>query len=159
MVMNVKSRCFVAAGLVISLSTAAVAASKQPLKKLKHDSTIPSVELFDAIEQGLVETTVIAKNSHEASVFVTNKSGAPVSIQVSQAVVVVQVLKQFFPGGGAAGNGRQAGGKAGGGAAQPEGGGMQGGGQNQGANNGMMNGQGNGFGNAAGNGPGNGFFS
>lgn len=153
--MNVKSRCFVVVCLVLSVSTAAVAASKQPLRKLKHDSNIPPIELFDAIEQGLVETTVIAKNSHESNVFVTNKSDAPVSIQVPKAVVAVQVLKQFFPGGGGAtGNGRQAGGNTGGGAAQPVGGGMQGGGQMQGGNVGM-NGNGNGFQNQGGNG----FFS
>lgn len=166
--MNVKTRCFAATCLVMSLSTTAIAASKQPIKKLKHDSNIPAVELFDAIEQGLVETTVIAKNSHEANVFVTNKSDAPVSIQVPKAVVATQVLKQFFPqGGGATGNGRQQGGTTGGGAAQPVGGGM-GGGQNQGNNNGA-NGQGNPFGNGSGigngfqnvpqNAPGNGFFS
>jgi hypothetical protein len=166
--MNVKSRPFVTACLVLSLTTAAVAGSQQPIKKLKHDATIPPVELFDAIEQGLVETTVIAKNSHEAHVFVTNKSDAPVSITVPKAVVATQVLKQFLgTRGGNAGNGQQQGGNMGGGAAQPIGGGMQGGGQNQGNINGMTNGQGNPFGNGVGNGfqnvprnaPGNGFFS
>jgi hypothetical protein len=167
--MNVKSRPFVAACLVLSFTTVAVAGSKQPIKKLKYDASIPQVELFDAIEQGLVETTVIAKNSHEAHVFVTNKSDAPVSIVVPKAVVATQVLKQMFgpSRGGNAGNGQQQGGNMGGGAAQSIGGGM-GNGQNQGNNVGMMNGQGNNpFGNGNGNGfqnvpqnaPGNGFFS
>src|SRR5437868_6908844 len=167
--MNVRSRCFIAACLATFLaSSLAVAASKQSLKKLKHDPKVPAVELFDAIEQGLVETTVIAKSSHEANVFVTNKSDAPVSVRIPKAVVATQVLKQLFGpgGGGATGNGRQPGGNAGGGGAQPIGGGMQGG-QNQMGNNGMNglgNGQGNGFGNGMGNGfqnvaGGNGFFS
>src|SRR5579863_7322291 len=163
--MKLKSRCFIAACLAVSLSTTAVAASKQPLKKLKHDANIPAVELFDAIEQGLVETTVIAKNSHEANIFVTNKSDAAVSIQLPQAVVATQVLKQIFGpprGGNTVGPGQQQGGNFGGGAAQPVGGGM-GNGQNQGNNVGMTNGQGNAFGNGNGNGfqnvRGNGFFS
>jgi hypothetical protein len=159
--MYVKSRCFVAASLAISLAsslttpvvTPAVAASKPPIKKLKHDASVPFVDLFDAIEQGVVETTVIARSSNEANVFVTNKSDAAVSIQFPRAVVAVQVLKQFLPQrGGPAGNGQQPGG-SGGGAAQPLGGGMLGGGNpGQGANNGVI---GNGFQ----KGPGNGFFS
>ena len=160
--MNVKFRCFVAACLVIflasCLATTAVAASKQPIKKLKHDPSIPPVELFDAIEQGLVETTVIAKSSNEAQLFVTNKSDATVSIQVPRAVVAVQVLKQIFPQrGGSSGSGQQGGGSGGG--AQPVGGGAQtgGGNQAQGTNNG--NGNGNGVGNGFQNVMGNGFFS
>lgn len=162
--MNVNFRCLIAACLSVSLATVflapALAASKQPIKKLKHDASIPSVELFDAMEQGVVETTVIARNSHEANLFVTNKSDAPVSIQLPSAVVATQVLKQFFPQrGGNNGIGQQAGGTSGGGGAQPVGGGMMGGGnQGQGANNGAMNGNGNGFGNN-GVGNGNGFFS
>jgi hypothetical protein len=161
MSMNLNVRCFIAACLAVSLTTAfatpASAASKQPIKKLKEDPSIPPVELFDAMEQGLVETTVIAKDSHAANLFVTNKSDAPVSIQFPSAVAATQVLKQFFPQrGGNTGNGQQPGG--GGGGAQPLGGGMQGGGgnQNQGANNGFANGNGNGFANGNGNGNGNG---
>ena len=163
--MYVNFRRLIAACLAVSLATVfvgpAAAASKQPIKKLKHDPSIPSIELFEAMDQGVIETTVIAKDSHEANLFVTNKSDAPVSIQFPRAVVATQVLKQFFPQrGGLAGNGQQQGGGGGMGAAQPVGGGMMGGGQNQGGgNNGMLNGNGNGFANNNGVGNGNGFFS
>jgi hypothetical protein len=159
----------IAACLAISLTAAfagpAAAASKQPIKKLKHDPSVPSIELFEAMEQGVVETTVIAKDSHEANLFVTNKSDSPVSIQFPRAVVATQVLKQLFgQRGGNNGNGQQQGGGGGMGSAQPVGGGMMGGGggMNQGGgNNGMLNGNGNGngFANNNGVGNGNGFFS
>ena len=108
--MNVKFRCFVAACLATilacSLAATAGAASKLPIKKLKHDPDVPSVELFDAIDQGLVETTVIAKNSYEANLFVTNKSDATVSVQFPKTVAAVQVLKQLGFGQPNAGAGR-----------------------------------------------------
>lgn len=163
--MNVNFRCLIAACLAVSIATAfvapTVAGSKQPIKKLKHDPSIPPVELFEAMEQGVIETTVIAKDSHAANLFVTNKSNAPVSIQFPGAVVATQVLKQIFgQRGGNTGFGQQPGGNSGGmGAAQPVGGGMQGGGnQNQAGNNGFL-GNGNGLGNNNGVGNGNGFFS
>jgi hypothetical protein len=146
--MNVKCRALVAVCLSLGLATVAVAASKQPIKKLTQDPGVPPVELFDAIEQGLVETTVIAKDSHQASVFVTNKSDAPVSIQFPQAVAAVQVLKQLGfgqrgMGNGQGGNNGQAGG---GGMSQSVGGGMQQG------NMGNQMGQGGANGNMLGNG-------
>src|SRR5258708_9340398 len=128
--MYLNFRRLIAASLAVLLATAsvapAVAGLKQPIKKLKHDPSIPPVELFEAMEQGLVETTVIAKDSHEANLFVTNKSDAPVSIQFPRAVVATQVLKQIFgQRGGNTGIGQQSGGSTAGGA-QPLRGGMQG---------------------------------
>jgi hypothetical protein len=147
MAMNVKCKSFVAVCLSLGVATVAVAASRQSVKKPPQDPNIPAVELFDAIEQGLVETSVIAKNSHEASVFVTNKSDAAVTVQFPKAVVAVQVLKQRFAQriGGPGGNN----GPGGTGQAQPIGGGQQLMGGNQ-------NGQGAGFNNGNGvnmNGP------
>ncbi|MBI3865808.1 MAG: hypothetical protein HY290_28375 [Planctomycetia bacterium] len=159
--MNVKCRFVVAVCLSLGLATSAVAASKQPIRKLTHDPNVPAVELFDAMEKGLVETTVIAKNSHEASVFVTNKSDAPVSVQFPKAVVAVQVLKQLgFPQrNNGIGNGPGGGGNGpGGGQSQSIGGGA-GQGMGMGQNQGMQNNGGNGFQGGNGNGIGFGVFS
>ncbi|HEY3964565.1 MAG TPA: hypothetical protein VGM05_08465 [Planctomycetaceae bacterium] len=151
--MNVKCQ-FVAVCLSLGLATSAVAASKLPIKKLTQDPKIPPVELFDAIEQGLVETTVIAKNSHEANVFVTNKSAATVSIQFPKAVAAVQVLKQL--GFGQPPNGRGNGGVGnngpGGAQSQPVAGGQVGANGNQNGPGANMNTIGNGFPNGNGNG-------
>ncbi len=155
---------FVAVCLSVSLA-ASVAVAKTPIKKLKYDPSVPPVGLFDAIEAGTVETSVIARNPHEATLFVTNKSDAPVSVKMPQAVVAVQVLKQQLFGqnrGGNLGQGMAGGGMMGG--AQTLGAGMQNGqgvpgGMNNfqaNGNNGLGNGNGNGFNN---NGIGPGFFS
>jgi hypothetical protein len=138
-----------------------VAASKQPMKKLTHDPNLPAVDLFDAMEDGTIETTVIAKNSNEANLFVTNRSSAAVSVRVPRAVVAVQVLKQLFPPVGRTGTpgGGFPGGTtgAGMGQAQPIAGGPQN--NNANPNVGVNNQPGNGF-NMIGNGNriGNGFF-
>jgi hypothetical protein len=147
--------------LSVCLVSASVAAAKQPLKKLKVDPKIPPVGLFDAIEAGSIETTVMAKNEHEAQLMVTNKSDVPVTVQMPKAVVAVQVLKQqLFGQQNRIGQGGPGGNMMGG--AQPMGMGAQ---NNMGNNNnnnafGQNNMQGNGF-NNIGNGVNNGigFFS
>ena len=157
--------------LAVCLVAASAEAAKQPIKKLKHDPKVPPVALFDAIEAGTIETSVIARNSHEANLFVTNKSNVPVTVQMPQAVVAVQVLKQQFFGqmnrNGINGPGLQAGNMMGGGA-QSLGMGQQNmfgnngpGGFNNGPG-GMNNFPGNGFNNIGvgnGFGPGNGLFT
>src|SRR5258708_28569231 len=158
MAMHALSR-FVPVCLSLCLVATSFAASKQPIKKLSHDPNVPAVELFDAIEEGSVETTVIAKSANEASLFVTNKSDAAVSILVPKALVAVQVLKQFFPQGGrnaGPGAGFPVGNAGNAGMSQPIGGGPQNG------NLGNQQGQGLnaiGNGNGVGNNPGKGIFS
>jgi len=125
---------FVVICLSICLMTAPAADAKQPIRKLTLDPGAPTVELFAAIEEGTIETTVIAKSSHEANLFLTNNSAAPLNVKIPQAVVAIQVLKQFFPQGNRPGNQVQGGNMTG--QAQPIGGGPQMGNQNQ---NGPMN--------------------
>lgn len=129
------------------------AATKQAVKKPSYDPNVAEVELFDALDRGLVDATVIPKSALQGNLFITNKSGAPLSVKIPQAVVAVHVLKQFFPPGGAQGPAAQAGGgSAQGGGAQTVGGGVQGGQANG-------NGNGNGIANRAPFGQGNFFFS
>jgi hypothetical protein len=156
MAMHALSR-FVPVCLSLCLVATSSGASKQPLKKLSHDAAVPAIDLFDAIEEGSIETTVIAKSANDANLFVTNKSDAAVSIQLPKAVVAVQVLKQFFPQGG-----RNAGPGAGfpggnAGMSQPIGGGPQNGNVNNNQPGFNFNNIGN-F-NGVGNNPGNGIFS
>jgi hypothetical protein len=149
--------------LSVCLVSASVASAKQPLKKLKVDPSVPPVGLFDAIEAGTIETTVMAKNAHEAQLMVTNRSDVPVTVQMPKAVVAVQVLKQqLFGQQNRLGQGGPGGNMMGG--AQPMGMGMQ---NNMGNNNNMIgnnafgqnNFQGNGFNNVGNGLNGNGFFS
>lgn len=128
------------------------AATKQAVKKPTYEPNLNEVELFDALDRGLVEATVIPKSALQANLFVTNKSGAPLSVKIPEAVVAVHVLKQFFPPGGAQGPaaGQAGGSNAQGGGAQTVGGGVQ---------SGQGNGNGNGIANRAPFGQGNFFFS
>lgn len=72
------------------------AAVKQPILKLSYDPTIPAVELFDAIDEGLVEVSFIPRSAQNANLFVTNRSDRPISVKLPDAVVAVHVLKQGF---------------------------------------------------------------
>src|SRR5260221_13729764 len=90
----------------------AIGAGKRPPKKLGFDPQAPTIELFDGIDEGIIEARLIPKNSLEGTVFIDNKSDKPITVSLPKGVAAVQVLKQGF-GGAAAGSGR---GGAGGGA-------------------------------------------
>lgn len=87
-----------------------------------------SVELFAAIEQGMVEVKLIAKDSTECNVRVKNKTDKPLSIRLPEAFAGVPVLAQFGVGGGVGGlgGGGYGGGYGGGGYGGGLGGGAQG---------------------------------
>lgn len=164
--MNVKTLSC-ATCLAVCLAAVPVAAAKKAPKSAKTAAEVPAVDLFDAIDQGTIEASVIPRDAHRATVFLTNRSDAPVSVRFPKAVAAVQVLQQRFaqrgantPGNGfPTGNGQQ----PGGGAAQPLGGGAVGQGNgnpmnflNQGNNNNnnnnFFNPNGNGFANVRNNG-------
>lgn len=158
--MNAK-RSLAAVCVVVCLVAGVSAAGRQLVRKPKYDPTLPSLDLFEAIDQGKIETSVVAKSPHEATLYITNTTDDAVQVQMPKAVVAVHVLKQILgqgPGRGGGPPGQNGGGP--GGMAQSIGGGMQNMGNNQfGMNNGggnnLFNNGGNGFGNI----PGNGIFS
>lgn len=131
----------------VAITASLTAATKQrPIKKLSYDPAAASVDLFDGIEQGSIEATLIPKNSLEGNVFIENKTKKPLTVKFPKAVAAAQVLKQGFGGGGMGGMG----GGAGGGRGGQQGGGM-GGGQGMG---GGMGGMGGGMGGMGGGGMG-----
>ncbi len=150
----------VAASMTFAFSAAA---KNRPIKKLSYDPSAATIELFEGIEQGSLEATMIPKDSMGGNVFIENKTDKPLTVKFPKAVAAQQVLKQGF-GGGAGGGGRGgAGGGRGGGAGgmgggmggQQMGGGMGGmGGGMGGMGGGMMGGMG-----GMGGGMGGGFFS
>jgi len=152
----------------VCLAAAAISAPKKPAKTAKPSAEIPTVDLFEAIEKGSVEASVIPRDAHAATVFLTNRTDAPISVKFPKAVAAVQILKQLPPGGGltrVAGNAGGPNNGQPGGAAQPLGGGPAGQGNgnpigflNQG-NNGIMNGNNNNVGNGFPNLRNNGIFS
>lgn len=105
-------------------------------ERKKEAPAAENVDLFAAIEQGMVEVKLIAKDSTECNVRVKNKTDKPLSIRLPEAFAGVPVLAQFGIGGGGLGGGGLGGGYGGyggggyggGGGAQGFGGGFGGGG-------------------------------
>jgi hypothetical protein len=93
-----------------------------------------TVGLFEAMDDGRVDVTFIAKSDKAARILITNRQKQPVHLQLPEAFVGVPVLAQGFGGGGGGrgggggGFGGGGGGLGGGGGQQSVGGGLGGGG-------------------------------
>lgn len=130
---------------------------KPVITKPKFDPSAERVDLFQGIDDGNLTTRFVPKDSSGGFILVTNTTNEPLTVELPEAFVAVQVLKQF--GGGLGGGG---GGFGGGGLGGQQGG--QQGGQNQNAGGGFGGGGGPGGGIGGGGGlgggqQGGGFFS
>ena len=167
----VRRSCLILAAVVASVTlnsalhagTKSAEARKPVITKPKFDPTAEKVEFFQGMEEGQLETKFVPKDANGGFLLVTNTTDEPVTVELPEAFVAVQVLKQFggMGGVGMGGMGAGMGGMGGGGM-----GGM-GGGQNQNVGGGMggmggggMGGMGGGgMGGMGGGGMGGGFFS
>lgn len=108
------------------------AASKVPIKNLRLDPTAEQVDLFDAMDKGLVKVKLVPKSSLKGSVFFENTTQKPLTIKFPAGMAATQILPQGGAGigGGPAGGGGGGfgGGGLGGGGGQAMGGGLGGGG-------------------------------
>lgn len=138
-------------GLCFQKGTDAAEKTRKPvMKTLKYDPAAPKAELFQAMEDEKVSVRLVAKDEFEGHLLVENKTDAPLTIQLPDAFVGVQVLPQFGGGGGGFGGGGQGGGGfggggQGGGGGQAAGGGFGGGGQGGGQGGGGFGGGGGAF--------------
>ncbi len=134
-------------------------ARKPVITKPKFDPTAEKIEFFKGMKEGQLETKFIPKDANGGFLLVTNSTEEPVTVELPEAFVAVQVLKQLGGmGGGGMGGGGMGGGGMGGGGGQNQnvGGGMGGGGMGGGG----MGGGGMGGGGMGGGGMGGGgFFS
>lgn len=155
---------FAGLGLLCNVSEAGSRPERRsaPITKPKFIPTAERVELFAGMEDGQIETKVIAKGPFGGSLLISNKTDQPLTIEMPQAFATVHVLKQFGAGGGQGGFGGGAGGLGGGGLGGGQGGGGQ---QNQGGGLGGGGGglggggAGGGLGGGGAAGGGGGFFS
>lgn len=113
-------------GAVFVANQSAAANKAQPAVAAKQ------VELFEGMQNGDLDVTIIAKSNHAGRVIIANKTGVPVSIKLPEAFAAVPVAAQFGGGGGGQGGG----GQGGGGGQQSGGGGFGGGGGGQGGGGG-----------------------
>ncbi len=98
---------------------------------------VTSVDLFDAIDQGLVDAKFVARSAKKGRLVLTNKTKQPVSVLIPEAFAGVPVLRQFGGGGGGGQGGGGGGGLGGGGGGgQSVGGGGGGGGRGGGGGGG-----------------------
>ena len=100
-------------------------ARKPVITKPKFDPSAERVEFFKGMEDGQLETRFVPKDANGGFLLVTNTTEEPVTVDLPDAFVAVQVLKQFGGGGGGMMGGMGGGGMGGGGMG---GGGQQGGG-------------------------------
>lgn len=115
---------------------------KPVITKPKYDPTAAKVKFFEAIEDRSLNTKFVPQGSSGGFILVTNTTEESVTVELPDAFVAVQVLKQV--GGGLGGGGLGGGGLGGGGLGGGGGGGQQGGGQNQNAGGGFGGGGGGG---------------
>ena len=62
-----------------------------------YDSSVETVELFAAVEEGMLTVKVIPRDSKQCRVFVTNMTDRKVNVQMPLALAAVPVLAQLFP--------------------------------------------------------------
>ena len=108
--------------LLVALSVSHAEAAKKPNSEQEKPQ---SVELFKAMEDGLVTVKFVAKSDRQAIVHFTNATKKPLNVQLPEAFAGVPVLAQF---GGNQGGGGNFGGGGNSGGNQGVGGGFGGGG-------------------------------
>ena len=86
---------------------------KPVITKPKFDPSAERVEFFKGMEDGQLETRFVPKDANGGFLLVTNTTEEPITVDLPDAFVAVQVLKQF--GGGGMGGGGMGGGGMGGG--------------------------------------------
>ena len=77
----------------------------------KFDASAERVELFSGMEEGRLETKIVANDSRGGFVFITNNTDQTLTVDLPKSFVAVQVLKQL---GGGMGMGGMGGGGMGG---------------------------------------------
>ncbi len=129
--------------------TASAGGRARPFFPADHDAR--QVPLFEGMAEGVFEVQLVARDEFGGNILIRNTTDQPLTVQLPDAFVGVQVAPQGI--GGGFGGGGQGGGGFGGG----QGGGQ--GGQNQSVGGGGAGGQQGGFGGGQGGGGQGGFFS
>ena len=114
-------------GLVLASCLAMPALASDDVAKFDEADVTP-VDIFDAIDEGLVDVKFVARSAEKGRLVMTNKTDEPVNVLVPEAFAGVPVLRQFGGGGGGLGGGGGGLGGGGGGQAVGGGGGGRGGG-------------------------------
>lgn len=101
---------------------------KRTITTLSLDPSAEKVSLFDGMDAGTLDVKMIAKDSLGGNLLIENKTDQPLTVEMPDAIVGVQVLKQIGGGGYSGGGGGSFGGGGGGQSVGGGGGGGFGGG-------------------------------
>jgi hypothetical protein len=117
-------------GVLLALACRQLAAAKEtePVAAPAARDAAAPIDLFQAVDEGQVELTFIAKSDHAGRVIIANKTREPLNLRLPEAFAGVPVLAQQFGGGRGGGGGNRGGGGLGGGGGQQTTGGRFGGG-------------------------------
>ena len=88
-----------AVALALTAASVAQADSKTAITKPAFDPSARKVEMFQAMEDGLINVKLIQKNSKVGNLLFENKTKEPLTVQLPEAFVGVHVLNQAFGGG------------------------------------------------------------
>ncbi len=126
--------------LILAITTLGTVAQGQiSAAEEPTSATAPALDVFDAIDQGVIDAKFIARDSQRGRLFLTNKTNEPIDVLIPDAFAGVPVMHQFGGGGGGGGLGG-----GGGGGQQNVGGGGGGGGRGGGGRGGGGRGGGGG---------------
>ncbi len=117
---------FVLGTLLIGLPFARADEPAEPVEATEEAEEKEALDLFQAIDDGLVDVKFVARSDSKGRLVMTNKTNEPIDVQIPDAFAGVPVLPQFGGGGGGRGGGGMGGG---GGGNQSVGGGGGGGGR------------------------------
>ena len=142
MFVSLSGRALVCAlGLVAVLGSIPSAIAKEASSNPAESAAV--VDLFDGMEEGKIEATVIPRDSKKVTLQLKNNSDKPVTIRLPEAFAAVPVQAQIGAGGGLFGGGnggigfgQGAGNQPGGQGGGAQGLGVNGGGRNAGGRNG-----------------------
>ena len=109
-----------------------------PITNLRVDPKAQHVGLFDGMAGGTLNVKLVPQNALGGAIFIENHSQKPMTVEMPESFVAVQVARQFGGGGG--------GGRGGGGMVGGLGHGLGGGGGGMGGMGGGMGGMGGGMG-------------
>jgi hypothetical protein len=114
----------------VLVSAAGAETKKKLLLKPQYDPEAPKIGLFEGMEQNAISVQVVPKNAEGGALLVENLTGQPLTVEMPEAIVGVQVLPQDDFGFGGAGGAGGSGSSTSGGQGQNQsfGGGGQGGG-------------------------------
>ena len=122
MTLRPQTKLLLALGILLTGAFAVQSQALEPAAVELEDLKSEALDLFDAIDDGVVEAKFIARSSSKGRLILTNKTAKEINVMVPEAFAGVPVLHQRGGGGGGLGGG------GGGGGNQSVGGGGGGGG-------------------------------